>query len=83
MEFFAEQERRSYEDPCRKCDPYNRAQARLWGQFFSRDGNTIEALGIPVCNDHFNQLFKAWLRGDLVEIDGREVVSLSPTRRPL
>jgi hypothetical protein len=83
MEFFAEQERLSWDEACRKCDPFNRAQARLWGQFFTRDGTAVTAVGVAVCNSHFSQLYRAWLRGDLVEIDGREIVTLSPTRRPL
>ena len=38
---------------------------------------------IPVCTSHFSQLYTSWLRGDLTEIDGREIVTLSPTQRPL
>ncbi len=83
MELFAEIERRSYDEACLKCDPHNRAQTRLWGQFFTRTGDAVEARGLAVCTSHFSQLYTSWLRGDLTEIDGREIVTLSPTQRPL
>lgn len=83
MEHLADQERKSWDEGCLKCDLYNRAQTRLWGQFFTRTGDAIENRGLAVCTSHFSQLYKSWLRGDLTEIDGREIVTLSPTQRPL
>lgn len=83
MEHLAEQERQSWDTACLSCDPYNRAEARLWGQFFTRTGEAVEARGLAVCSAHFSQLYRSWLRGDLTEIDGREIVTLSPTKRPL
>ena len=83
MEHAAKQERESWDEACLKCDPSNRAQTRLWGQFFTRTGEAVEARGLAVCKAHFSQLYASWLSGALTEIDGREIVTLSPTQRPL
>lgn len=83
MEHYAEKERREQFQLCILCTANTKAKLRLWGQFFTRTGENIEARGIAVCYAHHSRAFLAWQRGALTHIDGREIVSLYATQRPL
>lgn len=83
MEHYAEKERRRGVVHCVRCAGATSAGCLLWGRFFSRDGETLEVISVPVCLPHHAKSLEQWQKGLLREIDGREIVTLSTSRRPL